>query len=127
MGALADAKLQTLVWSSDIVRSEAFYSGVLQLPLNGRSHGALVYGVGGGTLRVSPVPKTAPTEHTVFGFEVVDILARVEELTATGVMFERFPCFAHDGSGIWIAPDQTKVAWFRDPDGNLISLVSYAN
>jgi catechol 2,3-dioxygenase-like lactoylglutathione lyase family enzyme len=122
---LATARLQTLVWSADIDKSERFYSGTLELPLSGRSHGALVYEVGGGSLRVSPVPSTAPSEHTVFGMEIDDIDEVVSKLTAKGVRFECFPGFSHDANGIWSTPDGTRVAWFRDPDGNLISLVRY--
>lgn len=122
---LAEAELQTLVWSANIALSEAFYSDVLGLPLTGRSHGALVYRVGAGSLRISPVPSTTPSEHTVFGFEVDDVDEAVAGLTAKGVEFERFPGFSHDVAGVWTAPDKTKVAWFRDPDGNLISLVRY--
>lgn len=124
--SLADAKMQTLIWSADINRSEAFYSNVLGLPLTGHSHGALVYQVGQGSLRVSPVPSTAPSEHTVLGFEVQDVRSSVVELTSKGVIFQRFKGFSHDETGVWTAPDGTKVAWFRDPDGNLISLVRYA-
>ena len=123
--SLADASLQTLVWSSDIARSEEFYTSVLGLPLRGRSHGALVYCVGAGMLRVSPVSSTVPSEHTVFGLEVADVDAAVAGLAAKGVAFERFPGFNQDAAGVWLAPDGTKVAWFRDPDGNLISLVRY--
>ena len=124
--SLADARLQTLVWSSNIPRSEQFYSDVLGLPLTGRSHGALVYRVGQGSLRVSPVQSITSSEHTVVGFEVADFGRAVAELASRGVHFERFPGFAHDEAGAWEAPDGTKVAWFRDPDGNLISLVRYA-
>jgi catechol 2,3-dioxygenase-like lactoylglutathione lyase family enzyme len=123
---LADSELQTLVWSADIGRSEQFYSDVLRLPLVGRSHGALVYRVGRGVLRVSPVPSTEPSKHTVVGFAVADVDVVVADLISKGVAFERFPGFSHDEAGVWIAPDGTKVAWFRDPDGNLMSLVRYA-
>jgi catechol 2,3-dioxygenase-like lactoylglutathione lyase family enzyme len=123
---LAEASLQTLVWSSNIARSEQFYSDILGLPLIGTSHGALVYRVGQGSLRVSPVQSTTSSEHTVVGFEVGDVAGAVAGLTSKGVSFERFPGFAHDEAGVWAAPDGTKVAWFRDPDGNLISLVRYA-
>jgi len=124
--SLAGAKLQTLVWSADIERSRAFYSDVLGLPLIEQSHGALVYSVGEGTLRVSPVPATKPSEHTVLGFEVGDVQEVAAGLAAKGVKFERFPGFTHNANGVWTAPDRTAVAWFRDPDGNLISIVRYA-
>lgn len=123
--SLADAKLQTLVWSSDVARSEEFYSDVLGLVLEGHSHGALVYRFGQGRLRVSPVPSTTPSEHTVFGLELADIEPTIAELAAKGVEFARFAGFDYDAAGIWTAPDGTRVAWFRDPDGNLISLVQY--
>ena len=123
---LADARLQTLIWSADIERSREFYGGVLGLPFVGQSHGALVYRVGSGTLRVSPVPSTAPSEHTVIGFDVEDVASVVAKLTAAGVQVERFDGFSHDANGVWTAPDGTNVAWFRDPDGNLVYLVRYA-
>ena len=125
--SLANAQLQTLVWTSDVDRAERFYSDILELPLEGRSHGALVYRVGQGSLRVSPVPSTSPTEHTVFGFEVEDMVAVITRLAAREVVFERFPGFSFSENGIWTAPDGTMVAWFRDPDGNLISIVRYGS
>ena len=123
---LATAKVQTIVWTSRPEEAEAFYGGVLGLPFKGRSHGALVYDVGGGELRVSPVPETAPSAHTVAGLAVADADAVVAMLASRGVRFERFAGFQHDETGAWTAPDGTRVAWFRDPDGNLLSIVQYA-
>jgi catechol 2,3-dioxygenase-like lactoylglutathione lyase family enzyme len=120
---LAASKLVTLVWTSRIPEAERFYSEVLGLPLAGKSHGALLYQVGGGDLRVSPVPTTQPSAHTVLGFAVADVGAVVAQLAARGVSFERFPGFPHDASGIVATPEGAKVAWFRDPDGNLLSVV----
>jgi catechol 2,3-dioxygenase-like lactoylglutathione lyase family enzyme len=122
---LTSARLQTLVWTSDLARAGAFYGGVLGLTPAGTSHSALVYAVGGGELRVSPVPETRPSEHTVLGFEVGDVGAVAEALAAKGVTTERFEGFAHDPCGVWTAPDGTEVVWFRDPDGNLLSAVRY--
>lgn len=123
---LASSRLQTIVWTSRISEAEKFYSGVLGLPLKGKSHGALVYDVGGSDLRVSPVPCTQPSAHTVLGFAVSDVRATVESLTARGVDFERIAGLSHDSVGILTAPDGAKVAWFRDSDGNLLSVVQYA-
>lgn len=122
---LASARLQTIVWTADVIRAESFYSGVLGLALTGRSHGALVYEVSGGELRVSPVPSTEPSPHTVLGFAVEDVAAVARALAAAGVTAERFPGFEHDADGVWAAPDGTQVVWFRDPDGNLLSAVRY--
>ena len=123
---LASSKLQTILWSSRLADAERFYSGVLGLPLKGKSHGALVYDVGGGDLRISPVPATQPSAHTVMGFAVADVPAIVVQLTERGVVIERFAGFTHDAGGVLVTPDGAKVAWFRDPDGNLLSVVQYA-
>ena len=123
---LGSARLQTLVWTADIARSRPFYSEALGLTLKGQSHGADVYEVGGGELRLSPVPSTRPSEHTVVGFAVEDLDAVADALERRGVITERFPGFQHDARGVWRAPDGAKVLWFRDPDGNLLSVVQYA-
>jgi catechol 2,3-dioxygenase-like lactoylglutathione lyase family enzyme len=123
---LASSKLQTIVWTSRMVEAEQFYGQVLGLPLKGKSHGALVYDVGGGDLRVSPVPSTQPTVHTVVGFSVADIAATLAMLVQRGVSLERMAGLPQDSIGILTTPEGAKVAWFRDPDGNLLSVVQYA-
>ncbi|MDP9091233.1 MAG: VOC family protein [Pseudomonadota bacterium] len=123
---LASSKLQTIIWTSRIDEAEQFYSGVLGLPFKGKSVGALVYEVGGGDLRVSPVPSTLPSVHTVLGFGVSNLSSVVTALNARGINFERFPGFPHDAAGVLVTPDGARVAWFRDPDGNLLSIVQYA-
>ena len=123
---LASSILQTIVWTSRLAEAEKFYGEVLGLHLKARSHGALVYDVGGSDLRVSPVPSTQPSAHTVLGFAVADIRTIVESLMERGIRFERIPGFSHDPMGILATPDGSRVAWFRDPDGNLLSIVQYA-
>ena len=124
---LASSKLQTIVWTSRPREAERFYSDVLGLPLKGRSMGALVYDIQGSVLRVSPVPSTQPSEHTVAGFAVEDLAGVVSALRERGVAWVRFPNFPHDDDGVVTAPDGSRVAWFRDPDGNLLSIVQYAS
>ena len=123
---LASSKLQTIVWASRMAEAEQFCSETLRLRLKGKSHGALVYAVGGGELRVSPVPSTQPSAHTVLGFAVGNLDAVAAELSARGVKWERFPRFQHDAAGVLVTPDGARVVWFRDPDGNLLSVVQYA-
>lgn len=123
---LASSMLQTIIWTSRIVEAEKFYSGILGLPLKGKSHGALIYDVGGSDLRVSPVPATQPSAHTVLGFAVTNLRAVVKLLTERGVSLERIAGLSHDSAGILTTPAGAKVAWFRDPDGNLMSVVQYA-
>ncbi len=127
MGVLASATLQPIVCTSRLADAERFYSDVLGLPLEGRSHGALVYRVGAATLRVSPVPSLQPSQHTVMGFAVADLRTTCKVLTARRVEWERFPGFPHDEDGVLSLPDGTQVVWFRDPDGNLLSLVQYGS
>ena len=122
----ASAKLQAVICTSRIEQAEQFYGGTLALPLQARSHGALVYDVGGTALRISPVPSAHPSEHTVLGFAVPDIASAMTVLRERGVTFERFPGFSHDEWGVVSTPDRSRVAWFRDPDGNLLSVVQYS-
>jgi catechol 2,3-dioxygenase-like lactoylglutathione lyase family enzyme len=123
---LGTSRLQTIIWTSRIAAAERFYTDVLQLPLRAKSDGALVYDVNGSDLRVSPVPSTQPTAHTVMGFAVEDLDPIVTELGRRGVTWERFSGFPHDERGIVVTPDRAKVVWFRDPDGNLLSIVQFS-
>lgn len=123
---LASSKLQTIVWTSRLPEAEQFYSHLLGLTPKGRSDGALVYDVNGGDLRVSPIPRTEPTVHTVLGFAVSDLSATMAALKERGLEWERFPGMPHDATGVLRTPDGAKVVWFRDPDGNLLSIVQYA-
>jgi len=122
---LTHSKLQSIIWTSRIAEAETFYRDVLGLNLRTRSDGALVFDVGGGDLRVAPVPSTAPSEHTVMGFAVSDVASAIAALSSRGVIFERFPGFPHAENGTVISPDGAKVAWFRDPDGNILSVVEF--
>jgi catechol 2,3-dioxygenase-like lactoylglutathione lyase family enzyme len=123
---LASSKLQAIIWTSRLDEAEQFYSGVLGLPFKGKSQGALVYDVSGGALRVSPVPATQPSIHTVLGFAVSNLREVVAALSARGVKWERFPGLRHDETGVLVTPGGARVAWFRDPDGNLLSVVQYS-
>ena len=122
---LTSSKLQSIIWTSRIAEAESFYRDVLGLTLRTKSDGALVFDVGGSDLRVAPVPSTTRAEHTVMGFAVDDVAATIASLRARGVVFERFPGFPHAENGTVISPGGAKVAWFRDPDGNILSVVEF--
>lgn len=122
---LANSKLQSIVCTSRMSEAEAFYRDVLGLTVTARSVGAVVFDVNGADLRVSPVPSTTPSEHTVLGFAVTDVDAVVTALGEKGVELERFDKFPHEANGVLVTPDGSRVAWFRDPDGNLLSVVQY--
>ena len=120
-----NAKLQSIILTSQIDAAEEFYAGVLGLELRSRSDGALVFSVGGSDLRVAPVPSMRPSEHTVMGFAVADVDAAVAWLQDRGVSIARFAEMPHAANGTVTSPDGARVAWFRDPDGNILSVVQF--
>lgn len=123
---LSNAKLQSIIWTSRIDEAEDFYRNVLGLVFKENSDGAVVFDVNGSDLRISPVPSTRPSEHTVLGFSVPDVDYTVALLVDRGIVFERFDKFPHASNGTLITPDGSRVAWFRDPDRNLLSVVQFS-
>lgn len=83
---------------------------------------ALVMNANGIMVRLSKAPNFTPAGFTVLGWEVSDIAAIVPELQKKGVHFEKFPGLPQDQLGIWTTPNGDKVAWFKDPDGNILSV-----
>jgi catechol 2,3-dioxygenase-like lactoylglutathione lyase family enzyme len=100
----------------------AFYGTVLGLPLLEDTPFALVFDAHGTRLRVQKVQQVVVAPYTVLGWRVPDIRAAVQALAAKGVEFRRYPGIDQDELGIWMAPGNTQVAWFRDPDGHTLSL-----
>jgi hypothetical protein len=83
---------------------------------------AAVFALAGVTLRVSHVPDFTPHEHTILGFIVPDVVSTVTALAGLGVAFNRYPAFTQDERGILTLPGGKQVAWFADPDGNVLSV-----
>jgi hypothetical protein len=81
-----------------------------------------VFDANGTLLRVTLVDQVAPAQYTILGWSVVELEERIRILTDRGVVFERFPGMAQDSLGIWTSPTGDRVAWFKDPDGNVLSL-----
>jgi catechol 2,3-dioxygenase-like lactoylglutathione lyase family enzyme len=107
--------------------ARAFYADVLGLRLVHEDQFALEFLAGGTSLRVTRVEQHAPASYTVLGWSVPDIRRAVTELAGRGVQFERFPAFMQqDALGIWSAPGGAQVAWFKDPDGNTLSVTQPA-
>ena len=112
--------------SEDLERSERFYQGVLDLALLSRSSFASVFQVGGGTLRVTKVDGLRPQPFTVFGWLVVDLRAVVRELRDRDTDLLRYEGLAQDEDGVWTTPNGDLVAWFQDPDANVLSVTQLA-
>ena len=108
--------------------AKEFYESVLGLKFRLDDGFALVFDTAGIMLRVTPVQEFKPHQFSVLGWEVDDILSAVSDLKQRGVGFEiyDFPWMQQDDLGIWTAPDGTSVAWFKDPDGNLLSVTQHA-
>jgi catechol 2,3-dioxygenase-like lactoylglutathione lyase family enzyme len=122
---LNGATLQSIILTARIDDAEKFYCDTLELKLRAKSDGALVFNIGGGNLRVAPVPSVTPSEHTVVGFAVRNVDRVIEWLTSRGIEIERFDKFPHEENGALMSPGGARVAWIRDPDGNLLSIVQF--
>ena len=123
---LEKPRLHAMIATANAARAKAFYADVLGLDFASEDAFALIWRVGGEELRMNKVPAVTPPAYAILGFKVDDMVKNVRALAAKGLQMERFPFLPPDADGIWTAPDGTKVAWFRDPDGNLLSLVQDA-
>lgn len=104
-----------------------FYEGTLGLRFIAEEPFALVFDSNGTMLRVSKVKSFAALPFTVLGWRVEDITSAVRKLRAAGATFDVFEGLPHDEDRISEFPDGTRVAWFKDPDGNILSLTQFAN
>ncbi len=124
---LTTANLRAFVATSDAAKAREFYEKTLGLTFVSDEPYALVFNANGTMLRIQKVKEVAPIPYTALGWQVDDISATITELTKNGVVFERFPGIPFDELGICTFPNGDKVAWFKDPDGNLLSLDQMAN
>src|SRR3954451_2671047 len=120
MSPLSSSTLVAFIGTRDAARARAFYAEVLGLRLVSEGPFALVFDVGGTPLRVTIVPAVAAAPYTVLGWQVPDIRAAICSLVRGGVRFERYDFMQQDDLGVWTAPSGARVAWFKDPDGNLL-------
>ncbi|HLY20332.1 MAG TPA: VOC family protein [Bryobacteraceae bacterium] len=129
---LANGKVVAFVAIRDRDAARTFYRDTLGFQLLGEDQFALIFDAYGTTLRLSPVPTWTPPQFTVLGWDVPDIGAAVRNLQTAGVKFERYPWMKDQNElGIWTSPSGpgvaavhagAKVAWFKDPDGNVLSV-----
>ena len=103
-------------------RARVFYSEVLGLPLLEDTPFALVFDANGTMLRIQKVETLTQVGYTTLGWHVGDIREAVGVLGSRGILFERYPDLPQDEQGIWTTPEGNNIAWFTDPDGNILSL-----
>jgi catechol 2,3-dioxygenase-like lactoylglutathione lyase family enzyme len=120
---LGNQEIMAFIPTLDFDKSRAFYEGVLGLRFVTNDGFAMVLEANGTTIRVAKVQKDwTPEQFTILGWKVREIESIVAGLVDRGVVFERFGFFEQDPLGIWTAPSGDKVAWFKDPDGNTLSV-----
>jgi catechol 2,3-dioxygenase-like lactoylglutathione lyase family enzyme len=119
---LATSRLMGFIATTDPARARPFYEQVLGLTLVSEDQFATVFRAGVTVIRVARVQQFQPFSFTVLGWEVDDVAATARGLIEKGVCFERYEGFGQDELNVWTAPGGTKVAWFKDPDGNLLSI-----
>jgi catechol 2,3-dioxygenase-like lactoylglutathione lyase family enzyme len=124
---LTDAPVVAFVATARPSAARGFYADVLGLRLVHEDQFALEFVGGGTSVRVAIVDHLQPAGYTVLGWVVPDIQTAVANLAARGVQFERFPAvMQQDPQGVWQSPSGAQVAWFKDPDGNTLSVTQPA-
>jgi catechol 2,3-dioxygenase-like lactoylglutathione lyase family enzyme len=122
---LASAKLTGFIPTKDYDKARAFYVDKLGFEFVSLDQFALVLSLGGHKFRVSKVPNFTPLLGTILGWEVADIEPVVRWLAERGVATEKFPFVQDKELGIWTTPNGDQVAWFKDPDGNILSVAHH--
>jgi catechol 2,3-dioxygenase-like lactoylglutathione lyase family enzyme len=122
---LSSCDLIAFVSTTDADRALQFYGDTLGLPLVSQSPVASIFQANGTMLRVTVSDKVIPAPYTVLGWAVTDIVASIPALRNRGVKFLRYQGMDQDDFGIWNAPGGGQIAWFKDPDGNILSLTQF--
>jgi catechol 2,3-dioxygenase-like lactoylglutathione lyase family enzyme len=119
---LASGKLVGFVATTDYDKARQFYEGKLGFDFVSLDQYALVMRAGSHTIRISKLPNFTPRQGTVLGWEVQDIEATATWLRDRGVTLEKYPFIQDQELRIWTTPGGDRVAWFKDPDGNILSI-----
>jgi predicted enzyme related to lactoylglutathione lyase len=119
---LATSSVIAFAPTTDLVSARGFYETILGLGVVGEDAYACVFDAHGTMLRVTAVAEVAHPGYTVLGWQVTDISETVAGLESLGVVFMRFEGLEQDERGVWTTPGGQRIAWFTDPDGNVLSL-----
>jgi len=121
---LANETLKSFVPTVKPAEAKVFYRDILGLKLISEDDYALEFDANGTLLRIITVPELKPHAFTALGWNVKDIKATIQALNSKGIFCEKYDFMQQDDLGIWISPNGSKVAWFKDVDGNVLSLTS---
>jgi catechol 2,3-dioxygenase-like lactoylglutathione lyase family enzyme len=122
---LGSQKIIAFVATREPARAKEFYGATLGLRMASEDAFALVFDAAGIMLRVTTVEKFVPAPYTVLGWDVADIVATSQALARAGIVPERFHGLQQDDHGIWRSPSGARILWFKDPDGNTLSLTQF--
>jgi len=123
---LTSGRIVGFVLTKDYEKARAFFEGKLGFAFVSLDQFALVMKAGEHMIRISKVPNFTPFQGTVLGWEVQDVPAVVRWLKERGVSCEKYPFVDDKELGIWNTPNGDKVAWFKDPDGNVLSVSQHS-
>ena len=123
---LERARLTAFLATANPAPARSFYRDVLGLPLLREDAFALLFDANGIELRIQKLDQVSPQPFTALGWQVDDVQRAAAELSRRGVVFERYPSMPQDDLGIWVSPGGARVAWLKDPDGNLLSITQRA-
>ena len=122
---LATSDVIAFASTTDLGRARSFYETILGLPIVDENAYACVFHANGTMLRITAVAEVARPGDTVLGWRVADIGAVVVRLESRGVAFARYDGMEQDAHGVWTTPNGDRIAWFSDPDGNVLSLTEF--
>jgi predicted enzyme related to lactoylglutathione lyase len=121
-GPLSTAEMINFIATRDGTSCRTFYEEKLGFTVSSDDAMAMILEMKGRLIRVQKLREFTPQQFTVLGWNVRDIAATVTDLERAGILCEHFPGWKQDGHGIMSFPDTTRVAWFKDPDGNILSV-----
>src|SRR5258707_1232263 len=119
---LYDMKIKAFAPTTKPGEAKEFYRDILGLKLLSEDDYALEFDANGVLLRISIVPELKPQAFTILGWNVPDISSIIQSLNQKGIVCKKYDFMEQDSLGIWTSPGGSKVAWFNDPDGNVLSL-----
>jgi predicted enzyme related to lactoylglutathione lyase len=124
---LASAKMVGFIPTKDYDKARVFYEGKLGLEFVSLDKFAMVVNSGDHMIRIVKIPNFTPLQGTILGWRVENIESVATWLRERGVTLEKYPFVQDQERGIWTTPDGSRVAWFKDPDGNVLSISQHTS